>query len=193
MPENSLLIQAMACTHSLTLINSVVSGDPLDQVMLKSTGWVRTYVGIQWVRWDCTYDESLLYTDCSYFVALNRYWRNQEKIQHVMTSLCPEWWSQPLLKRFVVHFICLRRHWEEIFIWEVHIRSSLNIYPATNEWYTVHVHTQQVSNDLCIASTGLPPCEVGYFLIWPHHQCLVINYSNGKNVVAIVKPSGKPP
>ena len=40
LPHNPLLF-AMATCHSLTRINGVLSGDPLDLKMFLSTGWVR--------------------------------------------------------------------------------------------------------------------------------------------------------
>lgn len=37
--DNDKVIAAMATCHSLTLIDKVLSGDPLDLIMFEATGW----------------------------------------------------------------------------------------------------------------------------------------------------------
>ena len=37
------MMTAMATCHSLTIIDGILSGDPLELIMFNSIGWVRTY------------------------------------------------------------------------------------------------------------------------------------------------------
>lgn len=52
MDENDLLMQGMATCHSLTRIDSKLTGDPLDLSMFQSTKWMLEEPGEENTRFD---------------------------------------------------------------------------------------------------------------------------------------------
>ena len=52
MDIKSPLLQAMATCHSITRIDGVLTGDPLDLIMFESTSWVRLAKKKHWKTFD---------------------------------------------------------------------------------------------------------------------------------------------